>query len=105
MREPVEEKQYTHCHQLLPASQYGLQPFHPTGLQPRCRECSTASKREERARNAAVPLPAVALATVKYCTSCQEHLPRPVFSSAKGAWDGLYNEGKGCNRWRNTAQK
>ncbi len=104
-QQPVEEKQCTTCHQLLPASRYSLHPLRPTGLQPRCRMCCNASKRDELAHNAAVPLPAAALATFKYCFSCQEHRPRAAFSWKKGAWDGLQPQCKACDgdRWRSTA--
>ena len=86
---PVAERHCGRCHELLPASQFHLRSGHLSGLQHRCRKCTTECMREFGSHNAAVPLPAAALPPNKKCAVCNERKPRGAFYKHNLSWDGL----------------
>ena len=94
--DPVAMKHCGHCHQLLPASQFNMQPVHPTGLQTWCKKCYRELQRQVRVRNAAAPLPPAAQAPIKTCPTCSRAQPRAAFHRAQGRCDGLVAQCKAC---------
>ncbi len=83
--EPLAAKECGRCNKLLLASDFVLQPEHPTGLHSWCKLCARKGKQESRARIAKAPLPVTALPSTRICSSCGKRQPRTEFYEAKAA--------------------
>ncbi len=82
----IAKKECTKCHRLLVITAFCKDPSCGDGLASRCRECTSADRRERREKLA-----------IKVCPRCEKSLPIAAFSYGGVGKDGLQGWCKECH--------